>query len=404
MEKSQKMSHEEISRLTSEMLEEFENKNYLAAARMMQQGANVNKANNLGWTVLQRACLDNDINLVKNLLSLGANINQADHFGYGPLHEACFAGHFELVKLLLSLGAVPNSTFFGTNDRYPFDIASYKGHADIAHLIYPYAVWGPCWMAIYEGDIKTIKRCLKYSDFRTLDDSNPYDWTLLSLAAKIGQKVVVKFLIKNGADVHKKNLKGRAALHIAAYHNQSAIVKILIRKGAKVNCKDNNGGTPLHSACRKNSFDAAKALISLGSHINHRENNKNAKNTINSTWSGMTSLHYAVNAGTHDGVVKLIKLLLSRNADVNAKNSVGETPIFFCRYLGRPFALSIAQLLIENGANSSIKAKRKNHTSESFKDIISRRTDAFSKKLFERILELEGMRPSRNKWNSRKIS
>ena len=52
-------------------------------------------------------------------------------------------------------------------------------------------------------------------------------------------------LLKEGADVHTKDAKGRTALHWACFEGLKEVVQVLINKGSKVDEQDNFGLTPL---------------------------------------------------------------------------------------------------------------------------------------------------------------
>ena len=55
----------------------------------------------LGETKLHTACINNDVTLVRQLLSDGADVNIADYAGWTPLHEACNHGNVECVQAIL---------------------------------------------------------------------------------------------------------------------------------------------------------------------------------------------------------------------------------------------------------------------------------------------------------------
>lgn len=83
--------------------------------------------------------------------------------------------------------------------------------------------------------------------------------TPLVIAIFKGDIITVKKLIEYGADVNQKsNLL--SPLMYAARYNKVEIIKILISSGAKVNAKDNNGLTALKYAELSNAYGAVALL------------------------------------------------------------------------------------------------------------------------------------------------
>ncbi len=70
-------------------------------------GCPIDYKNSLNWTVLHIACMDDDIKLVRFLVSLGADVNVGNKKGYTPLH--CAWDNLKLFKFLISKGADVNA-------------------------------------------------------------------------------------------------------------------------------------------------------------------------------------------------------------------------------------------------------------------------------------------------------
>src|SRR5436190_12622750 len=80
-----------------------------AALALIDEGADVNKAQADGTTPLQWAAYRVDQELVQRLLKKGAKANVANRYGASPLHEAVRVANPSLVGLLLEAGADANA-------------------------------------------------------------------------------------------------------------------------------------------------------------------------------------------------------------------------------------------------------------------------------------------------------
>lgn len=90
--------------------------------------------------------------------------------------------------------------------------------------------------------------------------------------------------------------------------------------------------TLLMLAVQKKQNGVAKTLVEKGADINARDSH------------GQTALFIAIASG-NDGIVKF---LVDRGADVNAKDNKGRTPLFMAMQKNKP---GIAKLLIDRGAD-----------------------------------------------------
>jgi ankyrin repeat protein len=119
-------------------------------------------------------------------------------------------------------------------------------------------------------------------------------------------------------------------LHQAIEQGNLERARDLLGKRAEVNEKDYNGRTPLHLAIQKGHKEIAELLIQNGSDINERNNGGMTPlhlaivNRVTLRWShGIEPRHLEI--GEYD--TELIDLLITKGADVNAKNHNGRTPL-----------------------------------------------------------------------------
>jgi len=118
-----------------------------------------------------------------------------------------------------------------------------------------------------------------------LDEFGRYFFTgdaALHIAAGSYRTDIVQRLIEMGSDVHAKNRRGAAPLHLAAIglpgsptwnpQAQQATITCLIAAGAEPNAVDKNGVTPLHRAVRTRCATAVSALLAGGADAKRKNN------------------------------------------------------------------------------------------------------------------------------------
>jgi len=148
----------------------------------------------------------------------------------------------------------------------------------------------------------------------------------------VSQKPVVKYLIKNGANVNKKNGDGATPLFVSSEYGHLPVVEHLVRNGAKVNHVDNNGVTPLFFSCQNGHLLVVEYLIKHGANVNQVNNH------------GVTPLVVS----SQNGRLAIVKYLIKHEADVNKQALNGATSLFMSSQNGH---LSVVRYLINNGAN-----------------------------------------------------
>jgi ankyrin repeat protein len=148
--------------------------------------------------------------------------------------------------------------------------------------------------------------------------------------ARNGHLELVKALISAGTDVNVKDDYGATPLHYAAKGNFPEVVKYLLEMGADVHAKDDMGKTPLHyvvegsdiyeatkpdedpSPEERRRIEIMRLLIERGANVNAKDH------------EGRTPLHYAAFSDTP---FKLARYLVDRGTDINAKDEGGYTPL-----------------------------------------------------------------------------
>ena len=155
----------------------------------------------------------------------------------------------------------------------------------------------------------------------------------VAMAAMRGDKVAIRALIKQKADVNAPMADGATALQWAAYRNDLELADILIASKADVTKPNREGATPLSLAATNGSPEMIERLLKAGADPNEKLN------------GGQTPLMLAARNGNPTA----IKALLDRKADVNAKETLrGTTALMWAAEESNPEAL---KMLIAAGAD-----------------------------------------------------
>ena len=169
--------------------------------------------------------------------------------------------------------------------------------------------------------------------------------TPLIIAATLGDVSMMNLLLIEGADVHATDKTGKNALHYAAINGKHDSVNILLKAEIDPNALDDKGLSALHHAAQHNRVEVVKSMfhrnfsnITLNSdgefEINFHSPSKNKQ------WpplfdiipdikdkDGNTPLIRAAQYGSFkkDESINVIPIFVAGGADINAKNTHGET-------------------------------------------------------------------------------
>ncbi|CAF0870949.1 unnamed protein product [Rotaria sordida] len=253
--------------------------------------------------------------------------------------------------------------------------------------------------ACAEGHLDSVVHLVQflqklYPNFINLHESNS-DNTALHVACKHNNMNIARYCLDNGAYVDSLNKDGNTPLFCAAERFANSCAKLLLEYGADITIVNNrkktirescisdefqqtvtdvstfiasvvpaltngdkeildrvicdhveerytlsslnsrfvNGSTLIHTACYFNNLAAVKRLLRLGVNPDVRD------------YQGKTPLHH-----TQD--IKIIKLLVESNADINAIDNDGNTPLHTkcAGEYNKPLELNAIRILHEYGA------------------------------------------------------
>lgn len=135
----------------------------------------------------------------------------------------------------------------------------------------------------------------------------------------------------------RERYAGRTLLHAASAQGNLTMVELLLRLGADPNAQDGGGHTPLY--CLANEYrasdggDVVRALAQSGANVNANDGVKHC-----------TALHMAARRGN----LEIAEALLDCGADIDARDSLGDTPL---RRSVNCDQIQVASLLLAKGAD-----------------------------------------------------
>ena len=246
------------------------------------------------------AVRNNKVSAVKTVLANGGDPNAQDGTGWPCLHRAVYDQNIDVVKILLSNGAKSRA-----------QSPPYSGGGGYVTALY--------WAAI-KGDASITRLLLDHEDVLKLSPNPPGNNAVLGAAAEKGHEEIIRMLVEHGS-VHVASAAGgdTTALGLAAKNGHTAVVKLLLGYEAPADAKSEKQA-PLTLAARNNHIDTVRILCSLG------KADVNAADS--SSWDETPALsHVCSNSGYSGTWDEMVKVLLELGADPNRIDSNGTVPL-----------------------------------------------------------------------------
>lgn len=359
------------------------NQDLAAVKSLLDEGADPDQPGDFDTPAIHWLVRYNDLDAVRLMLDKGSDPNISNRYGVTPLTLAVDAGNTDMVRLLLEAGADANTVL---HNKKPI-----------------------LFSAAAVGVLGSVQELVNHG--AKVDARDPqFGQSALMIAANEGHADVVNYLLEQGADPNAETMvvgeerwvrpnsqrgfgfgigiirggtpadRGRrdpipgkmTPLLYAARSDHADVAGLLLDAGADINQEEANGIFPLLMAISNNKMATANMLIERGSKIN------------DSDWYGRSPLWEAVNVRNlyldsetfvnyvdRGPVLELIKVLLDKGADVDARTA--ETPPFRNNYLGvgslewvdftgqTPFLtaalsgdITVMKLLLQHGADPYI--------------------------------------------------
>ncbi|OQB09690.1 MAG: Ankyrin repeats (3 copies) [Parcubacteria group bacterium ADurb.Bin216] len=176
-------------------------------------------------------------------------------------------------------------------------------------------------LAADTNNIKELKKSIKNNAF--INTRNINGETPLIIASYKGNHIIVKELIKNGADVNKKDSRfGITPLSIAGMNGHSTIAEELIIAGADVNTQNIYGSSPLRISTKNGKSEIVKILINNGAHVDIKADDKTTP--LMTAFFGLYSNPFLTSE-----YEKIIKYLIAAGSDVNAVDAEGDSVLIW---------------------------------------------------------------------------
>ncbi|HEV2209860.1 MAG TPA: ankyrin repeat domain-containing protein [Verrucomicrobiae bacterium] len=376
----------------------------VVATFLLENGAEVNAANNNGDTPLHLAAAQGHKAMIELLLDHKADVQAMSHDNEAPtaLHRATQQGFRSIVELLLAHKANVNAR---ASDSSPtaLHLAAARGFKAIAEVLLnnganvnalansisnphgPNFSGTPLHIAAQRGDVPMAELLLANKADPNAKPDNGL--TPLHVVAQVGSQDIAKLLIAHGAEVNARTTWGATPLALAVQRQNVPVAQSLLAAKADPNITFEAQGlheSPLYEATRAHderpaavqgnpNLDLVALLLQYGADPNLKVDANNpggggvpddntpllvathhqlpqivklllaakANPNVPSFIGATFPLHYAVAEPTN------VEMLLSAQAQVDARDKAGETPLHWAAGAGLS---NSAALLLEHGA------------------------------------------------------
>jgi ankyrin repeat protein len=327
---------------------------HAAIAERLANEVDVNARQADGATALHWAVHRDDAQTTKRLIELRASVDVRNDFGITPLSLACTNGNAPIIEALLIAGADPNAALL--TGETPLMTAAHSGNLDAVGVLLkhganvnakePVRQQTALMWALGEKHTEVARKLIEHgADIRA---TTTLGFTPLLFAVREGDLEATRTLLEAGADPNTTAKDDLSALHVATLRGHAKVAALLLDRGADPNA-DGPGYTPLHWAAGtwETELNGANGIKAPADH----------------EWNRMR--------GVQEGKLELVKALLDRGADPNARlkknpprygftvapltsQPIDSTPLTLAAFAGET---KIMRLLVEHGADPSLRPK-----------------------------------------------
>ncbi|TFG76997.1 MAG: ankyrin repeat domain-containing protein, partial [Chrysiogenales bacterium] len=202
--------------------------------------------------------------------------------------------------------------------------------------------------AVASGNTEKVVRLLKETGNTELRNESGY--TPLHWAVLTNQEEIVSLLLSRGAEIQPISTSGYTPLHDAVYGGNIRIIKLLIDRGTDIYAGDQLGKRPLDLAIERGHAQIVPLLKPL--HLAAEKGDVNRVKNIAEKNPGILNLKdergwLPLHLAAKKGHLEMVRFLIDRGAEINARGVRGVTPLRLALDSGRK---PTADYLIEKGA------------------------------------------------------
>lgn len=221
--------------------------------------------------------------------------------------------------------------------------------------------------AAKKGNVTLVTRLLNgrirldlEAEYETCTEGDPEEnngSTPLQLAARYGHLEVVKYLTTKGANINSEDASNNfSPLFLASREGHLKVVEYLVQTGANLESSEKGGCTPLHAAADEDHLEIVKFLVCHGANMYATLDGESVLDRACGKSSEYLEQVEKLFEAVGKNKPKQIKKLIQNGADIEAKDSNGDTPLH--KAASKDLCRCVAVLLSSIKCDSVARARK----------------------------------------------